>query len=227
MTTTPATVSLTRGETASLTQSHHLNRPLTCEVSPSLTQSQSQSHTQSHSLTTLRSETTRLRDETNPNSTNQPNHHAGEWGPHGRRRGALTSWMTCRRGVRVGSRPGCGRRDQRVTSGAVTCGDVGSTGLIVPSGSLGGEDAEHGAARPRLAASVARLAAPPGARVVLGHQPLVEAHHARAIAASGSVCVRAGVQPLADVGVVGVVGDVRAAVGHGPTVRRGAVGCGG
>lgn len=69
MTTTPNRASLTRGETHSPTKSHHPNRPLTCTVSPSLTESQFQSHTQSHSLTTLRSETMRLRDETTPTST--------------------------------------------------------------------------------------------------------------------------------------------------------------
>lgn len=84
MTSTHSRASLTGGETTSLTESHDPKPALTCTVSPSPTRSQSQSHTQSHSLTTLRSETMRLRDET---------------GTERGLRGRVGSWM-CRNAAR-------------------------------------------------------------------------------------------------------------------------------
>lgn len=59
--TTPATPSLTGGETPSLTKSHHPAPPLTCEVSPVSPSLKPQFHPSLISLTTLRGETVRPR----------------------------------------------------------------------------------------------------------------------------------------------------------------------
>ncbi len=130
--------SLTGGGTCGLTQSHYPNRHLTCTVSPSLTRSQSQSHTQSHSLTTLRSETPRLRDETSPTSREWRVCLGSAIGRNDAARPGCCGWGAVERlsGVR--------RCDQGVTSRSLTCGDRVATGLIDPSGSLARVEGEAG-----------------------------------------------------------------------------------